>query len=273
MALYAIGDLQGCLAPLERLLARIAFDPGRDRLWFVGDLVNRGPDSAGCLRLVKALGPAAVTVLGNHDLHLVCVAAGIEKPRARDTLEGILSAPDRDELVDWLRHRPLMHVEGAHAMVHAGLLPEWTVSRARELAAEVENALQGPGWRRFLADLYGNWPARWHDGLAGHDRLRAIVNAMTRLRVCTPEGEMALSFKGEPGEKFPDRVPWFSMPGRRSATHTIVCGHWSALGLRVGPDVLALDSGCVWGRSLTAIRLADRRLFQVSCPRQEGPEA
>ncbi len=273
MALYAIGDLQGCLSPLERLLERIAFDPGRDRLWFVGDLVNRGPDSLGCLRFVRSLGNGAVTVLGNHDLHLLCVAAGVEKPRPRDTLDAVLGAADRDELLDWLRCRPLMHVEGAFAMVHAGLVPQWSIEKARALAGEVETVMQGPQWRRFLGRLYGNEPARWDDCLAGDDRLRAIVNAMTRLRVCTREAAMDLAFKGEPGEKRSHRIPWFEMPSRASASHTIVCGHWSALGLHVGQKVLSLDSGCVWGRALTAVRLGDRRLWQVPCPPPEGPEA
>ena len=272
MALYAIGDLQGCLAPLERLVEALAFDPARDRLWFVGDMVNRGPDSLGCLRFVKSLGNSAVTVLGNHDLHLLCVAEGIEKARPRDTLGDVLAAPDRDELVDWLRRRPLMHVEGAYALVHAGLLPEWPVPKARALAGEVEVVLQGTGWRRFLSHLYGNRPERWDDGLEGDDRLRAIVNAMTRLRVCTREGAMDLAFKGEPGERHAHRIPWFEMPDRQSATHTIVCGHWSAMGLRVTPKLLALDSGCVWGRTLTAVRLGDRRLWQVPCPESEGRE-
>lgn len=272
MALYAIGDLQGCLAPLERLVEALAFDPARDRLWFVGDMVNRGPDSLGCLRFVKSLGNSAVTVLGNHDLHLLCVAEGIEKARPRDTLGDVLAAPDRDELVDWLRRRPLMHVEGAYVLVHAGLLPEWPVPKARALAGEVEAVLQGTGWRRFLSHLYGNRPERWDDGLEGDDRLRAIVNAMTRLRVCTREGAMDLSFKGEPGEKHAHRIPWFEMPDRQSATHTIVCGHWSAMGLRVTPKLLALDSGCVWGRTLTAVRLGDRRLWQVPCPGSTGRE-
>jgi len=272
MALYAIGDLQGCLAPLERLVEALAFDPSRDRLWFVGDMVNRGPDSLGCLRFVKSLGPSAVTVLGNHDLHLLCVAEGIEKARPRDTLGEVLAAPDRDELVDWLRRRPLMHVEGAYALVHAGLLPEWPVPKARALAGEVEAVLQGTGWRRFLSHLYGNRPERWDDGLEGDDRLRANVNAMTRLRVCTREGAMDLSFKGEPGEKHAHRIPWFEMPDRASATHTVVCGHWSAMGLKVTPKLLALDSGCVWGRSLTAVRLGDRRLWQAPCPESAGRE-
>jgi bis(5'-nucleosyl)-tetraphosphatase (symmetrical) len=273
MALYAIGDLQGCLDPLRRLLDRLAFDPASDRLWFVGDLVNRGPDSLHCLRFVRSLGGAAVAVLGNHDLHLLCVAHGIERARARDTLDAVIAAPDAGDLLEWLRQRPLMHVEGEFALVHAGLLPEWTVARARELAAEVETALQGESWRPFLERLYGNQPDRWRDDLAGTDRLRVIVNAMTRLRVCARDGRMDLAFKGEPGEKAADRVPWFAMPGRASASHTIVCGHWSALGLRLEGGVISIDSGCVWGRSLTAVRLPDRALTQVRCPAPAGPGA
>ncbi len=266
MALYAIGDLQGCFDSLRRILDAIAYDPASDRLWFVGDLVNRGPDSLGCLRFVRSLGDGAVAVLGNHDFHLMCVAEGLVRPRPRDAIDDVLQAPDREELIDWLRHRPLMHVEGELAMVHAALLPEWTVPRARELAAEVEAELQGPDWRRFLARLYGNEPDRWQDGLQGYDRLRVIVNAMARLRVCSKDGRMELGFHGEPGEKVGKRVPWFRMPRRASLTHTIVCGHWSALGLHLGDGVIALDTGCVWGGSLTAVRLRDRRLFRVRCP-------
>lgn len=271
MALYAIGDLQGCLDPLERLLDALAFDPARDRLWFVGDLVNRGPDSLGCLRFVKSLGSSATVVLGNHDFHLLCVAEGVQKSRRRDTLEAVLAAPDRDELLDWLRHRPLMHVEGAFALVHAGLLPGWTVPRARELAGEVEATLQGDRWRPFLAALYGNEPDRWDDGLAGIDRLRVIVNAMTRLRLCAPDGAMNHGYGGEPGERA-SGIPWFEMSGRASATHTIVCGHWSVLGLKLAPRLIALDTGCVWGQSLTAVRLGDRRLWQVGCAGAGAPE-
>jgi bis(5'-nucleosyl)-tetraphosphatase (symmetrical) len=183
MAIYAIGDLQGCFEPLEHMLAEISFDASRDRLWFVGDLVNRGPQSLACLRFVKSLGTAAVTVLGNHDLHLLCVAAGVQKARSRDSLEDVLNAPDRDELLDWLRHRPLMHVDGPFALVHAGLLPSWEVPKSRSLASEVEAVLQGRGYRGFLERLYGDEPDRWDDSLAGMDRLRVIVNAMTRLRV------------------------------------------------------------------------------------------
>ncbi|HSN20045.1 MAG TPA: symmetrical bis(5'-nucleosyl)-tetraphosphatase [Usitatibacter sp.] len=272
MATYAIGDLQGCFEPLERLLSRIGFDRARDRLWFVGDLVNRGPDSLACLRFVRGLGEAAVVVLGNHDIHLLCVAEGVEPARKRDTLAPILGAPDRRELLEWLRARPLMHAEGGFALVHAGLLPQWTVADARSLASEVEAALRGPDHRGFLDRLYGDEPARWSEDLRGMDRLRVIVNAMTRLRVCGTDGAMALAFKGEPGESSAGLVPWFDMPGRRSRDHTLVCGHWSALGVCMRPDVLSLDSGCVWGRALTAVRLEDRALFQVDCPGTAGAE-
>ena len=238
----------------------------------MGDLVNRGPESLACLRFVKSLGPSAVTVLGNHDLHLLCVAAGVESRRKRDTLEDVLGAPDRDELVDWLRSRPLMHAEGEHALVHAGLLPEWTIARALALAGEVEARLRGPDYHKLLERMYGDAPDRWDDSLEGMDRLRVVINAMTRLRVCDPSGAMVLKFKGEPGEASIGWTPWFDFPGRRSRDHAIVCGHWSALGVRLRPDLVSLDSGCVWGRSLTAVRLHDRRLFEVGCPPARGRE-
>jgi bis(5'-nucleosyl)-tetraphosphatase (symmetrical) len=265
MATYAIGDLQGCFAPLERLLAKIRFDPFRDRLWFVGDLVNRGPDSLRCLRFVRSLGEAAITVLGNHDLHLVCVAEGAQKARARDTLDDVLDAPDRDELVEWLRHRPLMHVERGFALVHAGLLPEWSMKKAASLAREVEEALRGRRYRALLKRMYGDEPSRWSERLRGFDRLRVVINAMTRLRVCDDDGSMVLEYKGEPGEPSDAWTPWFDMPRRRSRDHAVVCGHWSALGRVVRDDLLAIDSGCVWGRSLTAVRLEDREVFGVRC--------
>lgn len=258
--------MQGCYQPLRRLLDTLDFDPGRDRLWFVGDLVNRGPESVECLRFVKALGEAAVTVLGNHDLHLVSLAEGLPATRHRDTLDDVLHAPDRDELIAWLRTRPLMHVEGGYALVHAGLLPQWSVAQARALAAEVETRLRGPGRRELLRDMYGDRPDRWSDELRGMDRWRVIINATTRLRVCDEHGAMVLQYKGEPGEAAASWTPWFDVPGRRSADHTIVCGHWSALGLVVRKDLLALDSGCVWGRVLSAVRLEDRRVFDVACP-------
>ena len=215
---------------------------------------------------MKELGTAAITVLGNHDLHLLCVAHGVEKQRKRDTLDAVLGAGDRDELLRWLRHRPLMHVEAGFALVHAALLPEWSVPQARALAAEVEARLQGDEFMSLLQRLYGDEPGRWSDSLSGIDRLRVIVNAMTRLRVCDAEGTMVLRFKGEPGEASDGLTPWFDVPGRRSADHTVVCGHWSALGVRLRDDLLSLDSGCVWGRALTAVRLEDRHAFEVPCP-------
>lgn len=266
MSTYAIGDIQGCFEPFMALLERIAFDPRRDRLWLAGDLVNRGPASLETLRFVRDLGAQAVTVLGNHDLYLLMLAAGAVPQRgADDTLEAILEAPDRDELLAWLRAQPLMHLEGGHAMVHAGLLPAWTVAQARSLAAEAETTLRGPLGLEFLRNMWGSRPAAWQDDLAGWDRLRVVVNAMTRMRFCSPAGDMEFHTKGEAITAPPGYLPWFAVPGRASADHTIVCGHWSALGLRVEPGLLALDSGCLWGRELTAVRLEDRAVFQVPC--------
>lgn len=264
--------MQGCYEPLAKLVDSLAFDPSRDRLWFVGDLVNRGPDSLACLRFVKSLGDAAVVVLGNHDLHLLCVAEGVEKQKKRDTLDDVLRAPDRDELLAWLRHRPLMHVEENFALVHAGLLPEWSVATARALASEVEAALRSPDYRSLLQRMYGDEPDRWSDALQGYERLRVIVNAMTRLRVLDASGAMVLSFKGEPGDARGDWTPWFDFPGRKSRDHVIACGHWSALGLQLRDDLMSLDSGCVWGRALTAVRLDDRKAHQVACPPAKGQE-
>ncbi len=233
----------------------------------MGDLVNRGPDSLGCLRYVKSLGAAAVAVLGNHDLHLLCVAAGVERKKRRDTLDALLAAPDCEALLEWLRRRPLMHVEHGFAMVHAGLLPQWTIAHARALAEEVEDALAAPAHREFLARLYGDLPDRWDEGLRGADRLRVIVNVMTRLRVCDRDGAVVLPFDGGPDDAKQGQTPWFDMPRRANMDATILFGHWSALGLMLRADVACLDSGCVWGRSLSALRLDDRRLFQVDCPR------
>ncbi len=201
------------------------------------------------------------------------MAEGIEKRKSRDTLDDVLAAPDRDELVAWLRHRPLMHVERGFVLVHAGLLPEWTVEKASTLAREVESKLRAPDYRRLLERMYGDEPDRWNDGLKGIDRLRVIINAMTRLRVCDPDGAMALGFKGEPGDAHEGLTPWFDVTPRLSAEHTILFGHWSALGIVERDNLISLDSGCVWGRSLTALRLEDRKLFQVRCPGGAGPEA
>jgi bis(5'-nucleosyl)-tetraphosphatase (symmetrical) len=267
MSTYAIGDLQGCFDSLQRLLAEFAFDPARDRLWFVGDLVNRGPQSLEVLRYVKSLGAAAISVLGNHDLHLLMVAEGRVRAHRKDTLGAILEAPDRDELLDWVRHLPIVHVEGGYVLVHAGLLPPWDAARAAQLGREVEQALRGPAWQDLMMHMYGNQPDRWDDALAGYDRLRVIINAMTRLRICDAQGRMEFTHKGSLEDIPKGYVPWFEVPGRASASSTVVCGHWSALGLQAEANLLSLDSGCLWGRSLSAIRLEDRRVYQVACPR------
>ena len=273
MSFYAIGDIQGCHAELCQLLDLIGFSPREDRLWFVGDLVNRGPDSLAVLREVKAMGAAAVTVLGNHDFHLLNVAAGHAKVHRQDTLAAVLAAPDRDDLVDWLQHRPLVVFEDERLLVHAGLLPQWTPATALMLSREVEAALAGPGADAFLAALYGDEPRAWRDDLEGFDRLRVAVNAFARLRFCTADGTMELREKRGPGAAPDGYRPWFEHAGRASAGVTVVCGHWSTLELRLLPNMLMLDSGCIWGGPLTAIRLPDRRVFQVpSCsPVQPKP--
>lgn len=274
MATYAIGDIQGCYDPLRRLLDYISFDAVRDRLWFVGDLVNRGPKSLEVLRYVRGLGDAAVVVLGNHDLHLVMQAEGFGKPNAEDTFDAILAASDCDELMAWLRARPLFHVEGSLAMVHAGLLPGWSVAKAQAVADEAHAALIAPNYRDFLANMWGSEPAAWSDELTGWDRLRVVVNAMTRMRYCRPDGAMefrAPGAKSPPEQGPPGCLPWYAVPGRASADHTILCGHWSALGYRQENGIIALDSGCLWGGSLTAVRLEDRRAFQLPCPRAVEP--
>jgi bis(5'-nucleosyl)-tetraphosphatase (symmetrical) len=263
MATYAIGDVQGCYDELRELVDRIGFEPARDRVWLVGDLVNRGPKSLDVLRFVRELGKRAITVLGNHDLHLVTQLEGFERRRKDDTCDDVLAAPDARELVDWLRARQMMHAEGRYAMVHAGLLPQWTVHKALALAREVEVALNAPNYREFLANLYGSKPDQWNDALAGWDRLRVIVNAMTRLRFCTREGRMDFRAKGAAPP--PGYLAWYETRPKEEE-ETIVCGHWSALGLKITERLAALDSGCVWGGRLSALRLEDRALYQVPCP-------
>ena len=265
MAIYAIGDIQGCYTELQQLLAAFHFDPAKDKLWFVGDLVNRGPDSLAVLRLIKSFGDRAVSVLGNHDLHLLAVAAGVASLHRSDTVDEILAAPDRHELLDWLRHRPLLHTENNQVLVHAGLLPQWNVAQAARLAREVEMALRGDCYAEFLAQMYGNTPDKWDDKLSGYKRLRVIVNAFTRMRICTAQGEMEFKFKGELEKIPPGYLPWFEVPNRHSREATILFGHWSALGLKLDGKVIALDTGCLWGGSLSALRLEDRQLFQVAC--------
>ena len=271
MATYAIGDVQGCFESLQRLLDLCDFDPARDRLWMVGDLVNRGPHSLETLRFFRSLGPAALTVLGNHDLYLLMVAeGGVEYRSRKDTLQDILDAPDCGELLAWLRQQPLCHTEGEYCLVHGGLLPQWTADRARELAREVEARLQGPDFREFIRNLWGSEPTAWSDDLTGWDRLRVIVNAMTRMRFCTLDGAMEFKTKGTLDNAPAGHLPWFDLPGRQSASSVLITGHWSALGLKITPNLLALDSGCLWGGHLTAVRLEDRQVFQVDCAASEA---
>ncbi|MCB1954265.1 MAG: symmetrical bis(5'-nucleosyl)-tetraphosphatase [Rhodocyclaceae bacterium] len=262
MATYAIGDIQGCYDELCGLMERVRFDPSQDRLWLVGDLVNRGPASLEVLRLVRGMGDAAIVVLGNHDLYLLMVAAGFRKRGKDDTLGPVLDAPDRGELLDWLAGRPLLHLEGERVLVHAGLPPQWSAPRARALAGEVEAALRGPDRDRFLSQLQGNRPAAWCDDQGGQDRLRYIVNALTRMRFCSPEGRLEFDAKGPPAMAPDGYLPWFDLPVRAAAAQTIVCGHWSALGFRRQAGLLALDTGCLWGGELTAVRLEDGLVFR-----------
>jgi bis(5'-nucleosyl)-tetraphosphatase (symmetrical) len=265
MATYAVGDIQGCYTEFRQLLEQMCFDPVSDRLWLVGDLVNRGPASLKVLRFVKSLGDAAVTVLGNHDLHMLAVAAGVAELHRTDTLDEVLNAPDRDELLAWLRNQRLLHAEDGHVLVHAGLLPEWSVMQASGLAREVESALRGDDYVTFLERMYGNTPHTWHDKLSGYKRLRVIVNAFTRLRIVNSRGEMEFRFKGEVDNIPEGYMPWYEAHGRKSSDSTVIFGHWSALGLLLRDDVIALDTGCLWGGPMSAIRLDDRKLFQVAC--------
>jgi len=268
--IYVIGDLQGCCHALDRLLQRIddvavTEFQAQPLLWFAGDLVNRGPDSLGALRRVRALGDRATVVLGNHDLNLLAVAAGVRRVHRSDTLNPILSAPDREELLRWLRHRPLAHFAAGHLLVHAGVLPSWGATEVLALAGEVEAELRGPSWREFLATMYGDLPNAWNPSMRGSDRLRVIVNALTRIRYTTPSGTMEFAAKEALGAGPIGHVPWFDCPSRKTAEVTVVCGHWSTLGLINRPNLIALDTGCVWGGQLTAMRLRDRHILQIDC--------
>ncbi len=275
MAIYAIGDIQGCHDPLLRLLDLLKFDPAADALWLVGDLVNRGPHSVDVLRLVRGLGERAVAVLGNHDLTLLAVAAGEVKPKRKDTFHSILDAPDRDELLDWLRRCPLLHHDPAlgFTMVHAGLPPQWDLALAQRCAAELEATLRGPNGGKLLARMFGDEPRRWKSDLAGYDRLRFTVNALTRMRFCAADGALSLSEKGSPGSQGKGLLPWFAVPGRRNADLNLVFGHWAALGYYRAPGIYALDSGCVWGNRLTAIRLDEPGVPVWSVPAINLPPA
>ena len=268
MAIYAIGDVQGCFAELQALLAKLAFDPSRDRLWFTGDLVNRGPQSLATLRFIRALGDAAITVLGNHDLHLLAVAHGISHTKHRDTFGDVLDAPDREELLDWLRRQPLFHHEDGFYLIHAGLPPQWSLEAAASYAREVEKVLQGEDFREFLGRMYGNQPDAWSASLSGWDRLRFITNCLTRLRYCTRDGHTEFKQKGAPGTQPRELLPWFEVPHRKSAEARIVFGHWSTLGFHAANNAFCLDTGCLWGGELTALRLEDGPLQRMSVPSQ-----
>lgn len=277
MATWAIGDLQGCHDVLQRLLDRLRFDPARDRLWFCGDLVNRGGQSLETLRLVRSLSPFSQVVLGNHDLSLLSIAQRSESDQRKVNadLQRILFAEDRDLLLDWLRQQKLMHVDRGlgWAMVHAGLAPKWTTKIAEARAREVEERLHGGNYRKLLRNMYGDKPA-WSPKLAGVDRERAIINVFTRLRYCTPSGRIAFEEKGTPGTQKPGLYPWFEVPGRAERDLRIVCGHWSTLGLFQGLGVHSIDTGCVWGGRLTALRLDAGVPEVVQIPGREArPEA
>jgi bis(5'-nucleosyl)-tetraphosphatase (symmetrical) len=275
MALYLIGDVQGCDAALGRLLEKIAFSPSRDTLYALGDLVNRGPQSSAVLRRLKGFGNSARCLLGNHDLSLLAVAHGLRAPHRNDTMDSVLLAPDRDAMLEWLRAQHMaMHAHGI-LMVHGGVLPQWDTAQTLALAGEVEAVLRGPQLVGFLSQMYGNQPAQWDDALAGADRLRVIVNALTRLRFCTPEGVMDLKASGGLADAPPGYLPWFDVPGRKTAGTTIAFGHWSQLGFLQRSDIISLDTGCVWGGCLSALKLgadgAKHELIQVKCEQAQVP--
>lgn len=257
MSTYVIGDVQGCYRELRALLTQIDFQPGRDTVWFTGDLINRGPESLATLRFVIGLGASAVTVLGNHDLHCLAVAAGYGKRHAEDTLDEILIAEDAEDLLCWLRHRPLLYEDSDFpvCMIHAGLPPQWDIPLARACAAEVEQVLQGDEYQEYFANMYGNKPRQWSDSLRGWKRLRFITNCFTRLRYLDKEGHPCYKAKGPLGSQPSGYLPWFQVAGRRSANRTVIFGHWSTLGYYHADNVIGLDTGCLWGGALTAIRL------------------
>ncbi len=272
MTTYAIGDLQGCYPALQHLLEQIRFDPEQDTLWFAGDLVNRGPQSLQCLRFVKSLGDSAITVLGNHDLHLLAIAENHKSTRDQSLLE-IISAPDRDELLYWLRHRPLLHHDArlGFTLVHAGIYPLWNLQQAQQHARELEAVLQSDDYRDFIFNMYGNLPDHWQDSLDGFDRLRFICNSFTRMRYCDEQGRLDFAHNGAPGNAPDNMLPWYALPQRPCRDQRIVFGHWSTLGLVQQDNAFALDTGCVWGGKLTALQLESGEYHSVDCDAAANP--
>jgi len=279
MATYAIGDIQGCYKPLQQLLDKIAFNPATDRLWSAGDMVNRGPDSLAVLRFFKNLDDSAVAVLGNHDLHLLAVAHGNrEKHRSSDTLDAVLQAPDQAELIEWLRQRPFLHHDSVldYTLIHAGLAPQWDLAMARACAGELESALRGKHYLDYLQTLYGNPKQGWSNKLRGQARLQFMTAIFTRLRYCDRKGAPLFKYKMAPQSPTATQdtvYSWFEHPKRASRDCRLVFGHWATLGLYQGNNVIGLDSGCVWGGQLSALRLEDQQIFQVSCPQVCTPKA
>ncbi len=283
MALYLIGDVQGCNSALQRLLDEISFSPSRDKLFFLGDLVNRGPDSAGVLRRLMGYGEATACLLGNHDLHLLALAHGVRQPHRKDTLNGILNASDREAMLDWLRQQAMAKLENIDGhqvlMVHAGVLPTWSASKTIALASEVETVLRGKDLHQFLEVMYGDDPNHWDDALTGMSRIRVIVNALTRMRFCNALGKMEFAAKAGMDSAPEGYMPWFDVPGRRTARTTVAFGHWSTLGWLDRPSVLAMDTGCVWGGCLSAMRVGGsgvgfplaQELIQIQCKQSQAP--
>jgi bis(5'-nucleosyl)-tetraphosphatase (symmetrical) len=273
--IHLVGDVQGCAGALDRLLAEIGFSPSRDRLVVLGDLVNRGPGSLAVLRRLAGFGDAATCLLGNHDLHLLAVAHGVRPLHRGDTFGDVLQAPDRTEWIAWLRARPLARVEAGWLCVHAGVVPQWTVARTLALAEEVEALLRGPDLAGFLRVMYGNEPRRWRDSLAGAERARFVINTLTRIRFCSDEGQLDHDTKDGADAAPPGYHPWFEAPARQTAGQPVAFGHWSTLGLVNRPDLLAIDTGCVWGGTLTAVRVdgGRREVVQVKCAQAQKPGA
>ncbi len=257
MAIYAIGDIQGCYEDLLRLLDVIKFDSSSDQLWFAGDLVNRGPQSLLTLRFVKSLGDAAITVLGNHDLHLLAASCLEKEAQKRDSLHQVLEAPDCSELLDWLRKRPLFHYQNGYCLLHAGLPPQWNFTQTIKMAKKAEAVLQSPDYREFFKGMYGNKPKQWSTSLKGINEIRFIINCFTRMRYCEKDGSLDFDYSGPPGSQPEHLMPWFQVPQRKNADMRIIFGHWSTLGYYEGDNCYGIDTGCLWGGQLTALKLGD----------------